>query len=136
MKKIYFITLITLLFFSCSTVIKYVGSVNAPTSHVDVFVNEGAIKKNYDIIGKGYVHGIITNNRAEKIQRKAVEKAMQNGADAVLIQDYYVPNTGTSINTVLRSDSIAKGMVTVGNTSIQSTGSSGFNIQFLKYSQK
>jgi hypothetical protein len=135
MKKIYFIIPIISLFFSCSPGIKYVGSASAPTSHVDVFVDKSAIKKNYEVIGKGYVDGIANSQRAEKIQSKAVEKAMKKGADAVLIEDYYLPNTGASINTVLTSDSIAKGKVIVGNTSMQVTGTSGFNIHFLKYTK-
>ncbi len=71
---------------------------------------------------------------AEKIQRLVVEKAKKKGVNAVLIKEYYVPYTGTSFNTISRSDSIAKGMITIGNTQIQSTGSSGITIQFLKYS--
>lgn len=133
MQKIYFFSFIILLFSSCSPAINYIGSTNAPTSHVDVFVNDATIKKNYDIVGKGYVHEITFNKRIEKIQKRAIEKAMNKGADAVLIQDYYVPNTGTSINTTMRSDSLNKGLITVGNTTVQSTGSSGFNIYFLKY---
>jgi hypothetical protein len=133
MKQIYFFSSLILLFSSCTLGIKYVGSASAPTSHVDVFVDKGSIKKSYEVVGKGYVDGIANSSRAEKIQSKAIEKAMKKGADAVLIQDYYVPNTGTSINTVLRSDSIAKGKVIVGNTSIQATGTGGFTIHFLKY---
>ena len=133
MQKIYFFSSIILLFTSCSPRINYIGRSNAPTSHIDVYVNEAAIKKNYDIVGKGYVHGITFSKGAEKIQKKAIEKAMKKGADAILIEDYFVPNTGTLINTTMRSDSLNKSLITSGNTTVQSTGSSGFNIYFLKY---
>ncbi len=138
MKKIYFVYFIILLFASCATRINYLGNSYAPTSNVDIFVTEDAIKKNYDVVGKGYVkHAYYTSfsGKAEKIQRLVVEKAKKKGVDAVLIKEYYVPNTGTSISSVSRSDSLFKGLVTIGNTHIQSTGSGGVTIQFLKYSQ-
>lgn len=65
--------------------------------------------------------------------KKSIAKAMRVGANGILFQDYYIPNTGTSINTVMRSDSIAKGLVTIGNSTVQSTGTGVFNIFFLKY---
>lgn len=138
MKKIYFLSSIILFFASCATRINYLGSSYAPTSDVDVFVTEDAIEKNYDVVGKGYVklaYYTRFNGKAEKIQRLVVDKAKEKGVDAVLIKEYYVPNTGTSINTISRSDSIAKGMITIGNVQIQSTGSGGFTIEFLKYRQ-
>ena len=133
MQKIYFFSFLVLLFPSCVTRIAYIGSTNVPTSHVDVFVNESAIKKNYEIIGKGYVHYGLYSRGVENIQKKSVAKAKEVGANGILFQDYFIPNTGTSINTVMRSDSVAKGLITVGNTTVQSTGIGGFNIFFLKY---
>jgi len=137
MKKIYFLSSIILLFASCATRINYLGNSYAPTSNVDIFVTEDAIKKNYEVVGNGYVkHAYWTSfsGKAEKIQRLVVEKAKKKGVNAVLIKEYYVPYTGTSFNTISRSDSIAEGMITIGNTQIQSTGSAGITIQFLKYS--
>lgn len=133
MQKIYFVSFLVL-FTSCVTRIVYVGSTNVPTSHVDVFVNENAIKKNYDIVGKGYIHYGLYSRNILNIQKKSIQKAMENGADGILVQDYFIPNTGTSINTVMKSDSVARSLITVGNTNVQSTGSGGFNIFFLKYS--
>ena len=133
MQKIYFFSFIILLFPSCITRIAYIGSTSAPTSRVDVFVNENAIKKNYEIVGKGYIHYGLYSRGVEKIQKKSIAKAKEVGANGILFQDYYVPNTGTSINTVMRSDSVAKGLITVGNTTVQSTGTGGLNIFFLKY---
>lgn len=135
MKKIYIIPFVVLFLTSCVTRIAYIGSTNDPTSHVDVFVNENAIKKPYEIVGKGYIHYGFFSRGIEKIQKKSVAKARQKGANGILFQDYYIPNTGTSINTVMRSDSVAKGLVTIGNTTLQTTGTGGMNIFFLKYSK-
>jgi hypothetical protein len=133
MKQIYFFSFSLFFFSACSPVIKYIGSTNTPTSHIDIFVDRDAIKKNYDIVGKGYVHGLAINKQIEKLQDKVIEKAKKKGSDAVLIQDYYVPNTGAIINTSSRTDSISKGLLTIGISSVHTTGTSGYNIFFLKY---
>lgn len=133
MKEIYLFSFIVLVFSSCITRIAYLGSTDVPTSQVDIFVNENAIKKNYEIVGKGYIHYGVYSRGIENIQKKAIAKAKQVGANGILFQDYYIPNTGTSINTVMRSDSVAKGLITIGNSTVQSTGTGGFNILFLKY---
>jgi Icc-related predicted phosphoesterase len=99
---------------------------------VDVYVDESAVTNPYKIIGKGYVKSY-PFTKVEEIQEKAILKAKEKGADAVLIKDYYVPNTGAAINTSMRTDSIGKGTVSIGQTTVQQTGSSGFNILFLKY---
>jgi hypothetical protein len=131
MKQRY--TPLFLLFFltSCFAKIGYVGSSYTPTTNVDVFIDESSIKKTYDIVGKGYPRfAFIT---PEQIQSKAVAKAKQKGVDAVLIKDYYIPATGANINTTVRTDSVGKGVVSVGNTSVTPTASSGFIVLFLKY---
>ncbi len=133
MKKCY-TPLIVLLLTSCGMRINYLGATSTPTQHVDVYVNEGAIKKNYDIVGKGFVAGgIASMNDVNKTQRKSIEIAKANGADAVFFKDYYIPNTGTSIQTTSKVDSIGKGVVAVSNTNIHPTATSGFSIYFLKY---
>ena len=135
MQKFYCFTFLVLLFSSCVTRIAYIGSTNVPTSDIEVFVNENVIKKNYEIVGKGYVHYGLFSRGLEKIQKKSIAKARQTGANGILFQDYYIPNTGTSINTVMRSDSVAKGLITIGNSTVQSTGTGGLNIFFLKYTK-
>ena len=133
MKQIYLFSFIVFVFTSCITRIAYLGSTNDPTSRVDVFVSENAIKKNYEIVGKGYVHYGVFSRGLETLQKKSIKKARQVGANGILFESYYIPNTGTSINTVLRSDSVANSLMTVGNTTIQPAGSGVFNILFLKY---
>jgi hypothetical protein len=114
------------------TQISYIGNSFEPTQRVDVFVDESSVTTPYKIIGKGYVKASFFT-KVEEIQEKAILKAKEKGADAVLIKDYYVPNTGAAINTSMRTDSLGKGTVSIGQTTVQQTGSSGFNVLFLKY---
>jgi hypothetical protein len=134
MKKCYILSFLLPLLFACSTgtQINYIGNSFEPTQRVDVFVDENAITDPYKVIGKGYIK---TNyfTKPEQIQEKAIVKAKEKGADAVLIKDYYVPNTGAAINTTMHTDSVGKGTVSVGTTTVQQTGSSGFTVLFLKY---
>ena len=131
MKKHYIIICLFVSAISCATKVSYIGNTFPPTTMVEVFVDESSIKNAYDIIGKGYIKRS-TFSKIENIQLKAVEKAKKNGADAILIKDYYVPNTGTAINTTTQIDSVGKGVIAIGQTTVQQTGSSGFSVWFLK----
>ena len=131
MYKVYF-SLATLLFISCSTKIRYVGNTYPSTRDVDVYVTENSIKKPFNYVGKGYVAGFGPKN-PEKVAAKSIQKARKMGADAILILDYYVPYTGTSMNSVYTADSIGKRLITTGNTQIVSTGTTGYNILFIRY---
>lgn len=132
MLKHYFYLILLLLFLSC-TKINYVGNSYDPTFKIEVFVDEGAIKRKYDVVGKGYVRSVTTMPTPEKIQTKAVEKAKQKGADAILIKDYLVPSTG--INTTVRTDSVGKGVISIGNTTVKQASSPEFVVLFLKYTE-
>jgi len=134
MTKVY-TTLVSFLFlFSCTTEIQYIGASGTPTTEIEVFTNPGSIGKSYKEIGKGFLrYGYLGPRGLEKIQQKVVEKAKQKGADAVLIQDYYIPNTGASLNSVFRTDSLGKSTITSGTTSVNQSGTTGLTILFLKY---
>lgn len=132
MPKQYTSYLLLLFFASCTTRITYIGSSSKPTQQVDVFVDESSVKKQYEIVGKGYTHtGLFT--KVEMIQTKAVAQAKKKGANAVLIKDYYIPNTGAAINSITRTDSVGRGAISIGSATVQQTGSSGFTVLFLKY---
>lgn len=134
MLKLHIILFAVLLFSSCGTSINYLGNSFDKTSHVDVYVEQGAIKKRYTVIGKGYEqYSIYTRNYIEKLQAKAIEKAKQKGADAILFQDYYLLQPGTAINTTTKTDTLLKGVLTISNTYAGPVISSGRNILFLKY---
>ena len=130
MLKHYFCSLLILLFLSC-TKINYVGNSYDPTNNIEVFVDEGAIKRKYDVVGKGYVQN--TTTTPEKIQIKAIEIAKQRGADAILIKDYLVPYTG--VNTRVRTDTLDKAVINVGNTIVRHGSSPEFVVLFLKYTE-
>jgi hypothetical protein len=139
MQKIY-LFLIASIALSCSPMrINYIGNSSAPTQQVDVYVTEASIKKPYDIVGRGFMDAGAWSsfNRSiqETMQKKAIEKARKVGADAVLFQEYILVAPGTNINTIYKTDTIQKGVVTVGNTTIGPNVSNGMNIFFLKYNR-
>jgi hypothetical protein len=127
MRKIYTLVIIVL-FMSCGTHVRYLGSSFEPTEKVDVFVTRASVNKPYQIIGKGYIERHpYSKSSVETIQKKAVEKAKFHGANAVVIEDYYVLNNGTTITSNV--DTIAN----TQTTHISPTISSGLTILFLKY---
>ena len=133
MRKLYFSFLPALIVSACATRVAYVGSSYTPTQQVEVFVTQQAVKKPFDIIGKGYVHTPPSFSNEEKIQRKAVEKAKQKGADAVIIEDYFVLATDNSVTTSVVSDSSRKVSVGVGTAQAHPSVTSGFQILFIRY---
>lgn len=136
MKKIYIAFLSILLASACTSVkFSYVGSTSTPTQKVDVYVEENAIKRHYEIVGKGYTE---PNWRGqydhEKILAKAIEKARKNGADAVFFRETWMPASGTTIHTNTRADSSGKSLITRSNSTIGPV--SGYfhkEILFLRY---
>ena len=132
MNKIYplfFIVLIS----SCTTHIRYIGQTHSPTTAVDVFVSPESVKRPFEYMGKGYL-GYFKN--PVRIQQKSEKIARKKGADAVLILDYYLPDAGTQISSVFKTDSVAHSAVTTASTTIQPIGYTGFQIFFLKYTGK
>jgi hypothetical protein len=135
MNRIYF-SLLLIVFSSCGAHLNYLGSTYAPTENVDVYVDPSAIKHPYTIIGKGYMEygvGPYTKSRIEKMQEKAIETAKTKGADAILFQDYYFKENGASIETVTKTDSVGKSLVSVQTGNISPMISSRTDILFLKY---
>lgn len=134
MKQVYILTAFLLSFSSCGLKIGYLGSTGVPTENVDVYVDPSAIRRPYNIVGKGYIESIVnTRYTVKKLQAKAVEQAKKNGADAVLFQDYYYQQPGTQIESTTRTDTVQKGIVVSTNTAVTQVISSGRNILFLKY---
>ena len=131
MIKIYFTLFPVFVFTSCASSINYIGSSYSPTEKIDVFVDEAAIPKNYTIVGKGYVRNR-TWSTPENMQTKAIAKARQQGADAVLIKDYYIPVIPV-VNTSIQTDSSGKGRLTIGNAVVPQASAPEFIILFLKY---
>lgn len=110
----------------------YLGEKGEPSTRIDVFINENAIGKPYTLIGKGSL-GKGFPLSPEKLQTLAMKKGMEVGADGVLIQEYYVPNNGTSITTTQSTDSVGKGTVSGSTTVIQPLAYTGYQVYFLRY---
>ena len=133
MYKIYFSFFFILLYSSCLNKINYLGNSYVPTKEPDFFIDETNIERPYKIIGKGYPEGF-GSLLLERLQQKAIKKAKEKGADAVLVQDYYVVRTVASSNSIYR-DTAGKGLITTGN-SVFVNGDydcTRFVILFLKY---
>jgi hypothetical protein len=132
----FYTLLLSAVFCSCGAHLSYLGNSYSPSKKVDVYVDPSAIKKPYTIMGKGYMDyrvGFYTTSKIEKMQAKALEKAKTKGADAILFQDYYAKRDGTNFQTVSRTDSVGKGLVTVETGTVGPVFSSGTTILFLKY---
>lgn len=136
MKLRYFIFL-TVFLSACGTTTKpfsridYMGNSYPATDSVTVFVDPSAIEKPYTIIGKGFVKpSALGWQPLEKVQADAVKKAKENGADAVLIQDHLLP---VGYNTVVHTDSMGNGVLTLGNATAAQAGTRNFTFLFLKY---
>ena len=128
--------LLSLVFISChSTRFEYVGSQEAPTTRVDIFVDEKAITRPYLVIGKGYeVPGLGGHLNREKMMAKALEKARKNGADAVFYKDQFIPRPGTQVSSQTRTDSIGRALITSTQTAVIPVDGYWYHeILFLKY---
>lgn len=78
----------------------YVGVKHAPTTQVDLFFDEADIVRPYTVMGELRVEG--DNHffmRSEKMQRKLVEKAREQGADGVLFAPVSIRVTGETAHT-------------------------------------
>lgn len=128
MRQLYF-PLFAIFFAACGTQVNYLGSAYPETTEVDVFVSQAAVKKPYDLIGKGYVEKRVgLPASVETIQKKAVNKGKLKGADAVVIEDYFLVDKTSGIITRIDSSDILMQPV-----SARPAVGTGFTILFLKY---
>jgi hypothetical protein len=122
MKKNFTPLLFIVLLISCSPRIGYIGSQANPTDKVDVFVDAGAIKKDYDIVGRASLDPAYFANRMQykqkKILKAVIEEAKSNGADAVWFRESFYYTDGTVINSSTTVDSLQRGIGIRSNTSI------------------
>lgn len=139
MKKIYPCIVSMLLLSSCfsGSRIEYVGAKSPATENVDVYVDEKAITRSYTIMGKGNLQlSRLGRNNSEKLMAMAIQKARENGADAIFYRETFVSSPGTNIVTHSHSDTAGRGINTVSNASIsQNPGYFRTEILFLRYSK-
>jgi hypothetical protein len=134
MKQPYML-FIFVLFISCSSKISYVGSKNAPTRNIEVYVDGNAIKHPFDIVGKGYADRFNPAARhQDKLMKAAIKKAKVNGADAVWFREYYIYSNGTYINGTTRVDTIYRGVTYSLNSRVLNNPATLVrDILFIKY---
>ena len=63
--------------------VNYLGEEHSPTENVDLYYDEGAIEKDYDLIGHGLGTGLWVRNK--KITSKLIKEAQKRGANAILV---------------------------------------------------
>jgi hypothetical protein len=131
-----FYTIACCILFSCTstTQVAYIGNSYKPTKKVDVFIDAKSIKKPYTVVGKAmtdiYAYAI---RNVERLQEKIIEKAMQNGADAILFQELLILNDGSTITLSSGTDSLGRLAVTDRSNYFNSVYSSRREVLFLKY---
>lgn len=76
--------LMILLVCGCATV-NYIGNSFDPTSSVDIYYSEGAITREYTVIGLAIGSSMWDEPDSELIRAKLIEVAKQRGADAILV---------------------------------------------------
>lgn len=134
MKKIY-LALLLVFIYGCSTSIQYVGKSYRPGDDPEVFVAESEVQKPYSIMGRGYIRvgvpslGINWN----QVQRKAIKKGWQHGADAILIIQKTAINPLPVFQTYGSMDSVGRGVQTHSRSEAYYPVSTWHDILFLKY---
>jgi hypothetical protein len=78
----------------CTTT-DYFGKTYPPTPHVDVFFSLHDVPRAYEVMGEIRAEGddIVS---AESMQQKLMQKAMEKGADALLIEKVDMTETGST----------------------------------------
>jgi hypothetical protein len=79
-----FLLIVTLLLAVGCTNIKYIGESYPPTSRIDIFFAEEDIERSYKVMGHADATAPEYVN-VEKMMEKIKEKAMEKGADAVVV---------------------------------------------------
>ncbi len=137
MSRIYLLIFPGFFLVSCFSVnVRYLGSELSPTKQVDVYVDPAAIKKPYTVIGKGYPdYGVYMSGELELMQQKAIQKAREKGADAILFQDVYLVNEGRPAASVHKIDSLGQISLTPVTAPVFPSVTGSTIILFLKYNQ-
>ncbi len=125
------LTVGAILWVSC-TKIDYIGDELAPTSHVDLYFSEADVTYDYRVMG----HVVATADdfvSAEKMQKKIKEKALEKGADAVIILGMERYRSGESTNYSETTKQDGKNTVTTGSSSTSNQEKKEIRATFIKY---
>jgi hypothetical protein len=135
MKQFYPLFLFTLV--ACSPKLVYVGNRLGASDKVDIYMDETAIRKGFEVMGVGTPdlnYTVAGKNYDEIIAKKAILKAKEYGADAVLFSNYYRKPETEKIkreSTTVYSDTGINASSLISH--VPSPYSTGRQILFLKY---
>jgi L-asparaginase/Glu-tRNA(Gln) amidotransferase subunit D len=82
-------------FMAGCTTTDYLGKTYPPTQHVDVFYSPQDVKRAYEVMGEIRAQGDDIVSYAS-MQQKLVQEAMQKGADALVIEQLGMTETGST----------------------------------------
>lgn len=97
MTKMLLSTLVlSCLLFGCSSALQYMGTTNGGPSfrQPDLFFAEADIDRPYRVLGNLFLQEDPLLTTAERVQQMMIERAMEIGADALLIQDIETQQNG------------------------------------------
>ena len=131
MKRLAVALFVLLLVPACAHV-DYIGRSYPPTSNVELFFAEADINESYEVMGRVHARAndIVS---AEKLQRKIMEKARENGADAVVILGFDRYKTGEHTTYNESTKEKRRGTETTGNVSTSDESEKAIQAIFVKY---
>jgi hypothetical protein len=112
--------------------VDYIGRSYPPTTDVELFFAEADITESYEVMGRVNAHAndIVS---AEKLQKKIIEKAKANGADAVVILGFERYKTGEHTSYSERTKEKRRGTETSGSVSTSDESEKAIEAIFVKY---
>lgn len=131
MKKFYLLCF-TSACMGCAPSINYLGEKYPATKKVQAFVSADRLPKEVIMIGQSQqFYSAFLNT--EKMQAKAEKKAMQVGADFILLTPWYssMP-AGANVNSQTRIDSVGKSQMVFTQTQVSPTFTNGCLINYYR----
>lgn len=112
--------------------VDYIGRSYPPTTNVELFFAEADIHEPYEVMGRvnARANDIVS---AEKLQKKIMEKAQDNGADAVVILGFERYKTGEHTSYSERTKDKRRGTETSGSVSTSDESEKAIEAIFVKY---
>ena len=118
--KLFFLLLTGLFLIGGCTKLDYIGDEYPPTTNVEMYFSEADVTREHKVMG----HLIATASdivSAEKMQKKMKEKAMEKGADAIIILGMEKYQSGETTN---YSETTVEGTTKKGNPKSTTTATS------------
>jgi hypothetical protein len=126
------ITAAVLLIFAGCTKLDYIGEEYPPTSRVDLYFSHDDVQQEYKVMG----HVVATAGEfvsSEKMQDDIKKKAMEKGADAIIIEGLTRYQTGESTDYHEETKEKDGKVVTTASSSTSSEEKKEVKAVFIKY---